>query len=235
MERSLRILDARARRRERPRPASVRRPRRSGLVLIEDASETASTATSSSRRPCCSRWPRWRPPGRPTSRRAGTASRPGRRAHRSPPASSRRARRTWRTGRRRSTSRCSRSGSTPTRATRPSSPPSTASASAPSSSRRSTRGWRPGRGRIPSAPLSPFAMPQYKLAATAAGRPPRGARPPRPPSASGAFIQRADNYSLAVVLFAASLFFAGISTRLHSPHAADGRPRARATPCSSAA
>ena len=33
----------------------------------------------------------------------------------------------------------------------------------------------------------------------------------------GGFIQRADNYSLAVVLFAASLFFAGISTRLRSP------------------
>jgi hypothetical protein len=29
-------------------------------------------------------------------------------------------------------------------------------------------------------------------------------------------IQRADNYVLAVVLFAASLFFAGISTKLHS-------------------
>ena len=33
---------------------------------------------------------------------------------------------------------------------------------------------------------------------------------------AGRFIQRADNYSLAVVLFAASLFFAGISTRLSS-------------------
>jgi hypothetical protein len=33
---------------------------------------------------------------------------------------------------------------------------------------------------------------------------------------AGRFIQRADNYSLAVVLFAASLFFAGISTRLRS-------------------
>ena len=32
----------------------------------------------------------------------------------------------------------------------------------------------------------------------------------------GRFIQRADNYSLAVVLFATSLFFAGISTRLRS-------------------
>jgi hypothetical protein len=30
------------------------------------------------------------------------------------------------------------------------------------------------------------------------------------------YIQRADNYTLAVVLFAASLFFAGISTRLHT-------------------
>jgi hypothetical protein len=32
----------------------------------------------------------------------------------------------------------------------------------------------------------------------------------------GGFIQRADDYALAVVLFAASLFFAGISTRLRS-------------------
>jgi hypothetical protein len=32
----------------------------------------------------------------------------------------------------------------------------------------------------------------------------------------GRFIQRADDYALAVVLFAASLFFAGISTRLGS-------------------
>ena len=38
----------------------------------------------------------------------------------------------------------------------------------------------------------------------------------------GRFIQRADNYSLAVVLFAASLFFAGISTRLHTRTLADG-------------
>jgi hypothetical protein len=35
----------------------------------------------------------------------------------------------------------------------------------------------------------------------------------------GRFIQRADDYSLTVVLFAASLFFAGISTRLRSPTA----------------
>lgn len=67
-----------------------------------------------------------------------------------------------------------------------------------------------------SAPLSPFAMPQYKLAATAM------ADRLEVQAASfsqkvGDFIQRADNYSLAVVLFAASLFFAGISTRLRSP------------------
>jgi hypothetical protein len=30
------------------------------------------------------------------------------------------------------------------------------------------------------------------------------------------YIQRADNYTLCVVLFAASLFFAGISTRLRT-------------------
>jgi hypothetical protein len=67
----------------------------------------------------------------------------------------------------------------------------------------------------PDAPLSPFAMPQYKLAATALS----DRLEVKAAAASkqvGTFIQRADDYSLAVVLFAASLFFAGISTRLHS-------------------
>ena len=70
----------------------------------------------------------------------------------------------------------------------------------------------------PSAPLSPFAMPQYKLAATA--------KADQLEAKAGAFsqrvgllIQRADNYALAGVLFAVSLFFAGISTRLHTPTA----------------
>jgi len=67
----------------------------------------------------------------------------------------------------------------------------------------------------PAAPLSPFAMPQYKLAATAqADR--LEAQAGEASQRVGRFIQRADNYSLAVVLFAASLFFAGISTRLGS-------------------
>jgi hypothetical protein len=68
----------------------------------------------------------------------------------------------------------------------------------------------------PRAPLSPFSMPQYKLAATAQA----DRLEAQAAAASGRvvrFIQRADNYSLAVVLFAASLFFAGISTRLRSP------------------
>ena len=67
----------------------------------------------------------------------------------------------------------------------------------------------------PDAPLSPFAMPQYKLAATAAAD-----RLEVKAAASslkaGAFIERADDYALAVVLFASALFFAGISTRLQS-------------------
>ncbi len=72
---------------------------------------------------------------------------------------------------------------------------------------------RPRKNR--NAPLSPFAMPQYRLAATAKAN--------RLEVQAAAFservgnlIQRADNYSLAGVLFAVSLFFAGISTRLHS-------------------
>ena len=67
----------------------------------------------------------------------------------------------------------------------------------------------------PRAPLSPFAMPQYKLAASAeADR--LEATAAAFSDAAGRDIQRADDYSLSVVLFAASLFFAGISTRLRS-------------------
>ena len=69
--------------------------------------------------------------------------------------------------------------------------------------------------RNPSAPLSPFAMPQYELAASAEAD--------RLEQQAADFsenvranIQRADNYLLAVVLFAISLFFAALSTRLHA-------------------
>ena len=67
----------------------------------------------------------------------------------------------------------------------------------------------------PRAPLSPFAMPQYKLAAT---RRPTASRrrPPRSPSASGTSSSGPTTTRWPVVLFAASLFFAGISTRLHA-------------------
>jgi hypothetical protein len=67
----------------------------------------------------------------------------------------------------------------------------------------------------PDAPLSPFAMPQYKLAASAQAER-LEAQAAASSQSVGQYIQRADNYSLAVVLFAASLFFAGISTRLPS-------------------
>ncbi len=69
----------------------------------------------------------------------------------------------------------------------------------------------------PDAPLSPFAMPQYKLAATAQADD-LEAQAATASTLVGGYIQRADNYSLAVVLFAAALFFAGISTRLHTPN-----------------
>jgi len=66
----------------------------------------------------------------------------------------------------------------------------------------------------PKAPLSPFAMPQYKLAASVQADS-LEAKAGAYSELVGRYIQRADNYTLAVVLFAASLFFAGISTRLH--------------------
>jgi hypothetical protein len=67
-----------------------------------------------------------------------------------------------------------------------------------------------------SAPLTPFAMPSYRLAATADAK-----RLDTDAQASAAIvqrdIQRASNYVLGVVLFAVSLFFAGMSTKLNTP------------------
>jgi hypothetical protein len=68
----------------------------------------------------------------------------------------------------------------------------------------------------PSAPPTPFAMPQYRLAATAEAK-----RLDEEAAVSAEHvarsIQRGSNYVLGVVLFAVSLFFAGISTRIATP------------------
>ena len=65
----------------------------------------------------------------------------------------------------------------------------------------------------PNAPLTPFAMPQYKLAAAAEAE-----RLDAEAELSAATvrrnIQRASNYILGVVLFSVALFFAGMSTKL---------------------
>jgi hypothetical protein len=67
----------------------------------------------------------------------------------------------------------------------------------------------------PKAPLSPFAMPQYRVAeAVQAGRLNTAAGGHA--DDAGTANQRSDNYVLAVVLFAVSLFFAGISTKLRA-------------------
>jgi hypothetical protein len=68
----------------------------------------------------------------------------------------------------------------------------------------------------PDAPPTPFAMPQYRVAATAEAKQLDEAAEV---SAAGVTrsIQRGSNYVLGVVLFAVSLFFAGISTRVTSP------------------
>jgi hypothetical protein len=69
--------------------------------------------------------------------------------------------------------------------------------------------------RNESAPLSPFVMPQYELAASAEADALEAQA-----AGYGALvirdIERADNYMLAVVLFATALFFAALSTRLHT-------------------
>lgn len=65
----------------------------------------------------------------------------------------------------------------------------------------------------PDAPLTPFAMPEYRLASAAEAE-----RLDAEAEASAATvrrnIQRASNYVLGVVLFSVSLFFAGMSTKL---------------------
>ena len=72
---------------------------------------------------------------------------------------------------------------------------------------------RPLKNR--NAPLTPFAMPNYRLAATADAK-----RLDVDAQASAAIvqrdIQRASNYVLGVVLFAVSLFFAGMSAKLQA-------------------
>jgi hypothetical protein len=67
----------------------------------------------------------------------------------------------------------------------------------------------------PDAPLTPFAMPEYRLAAS---REVERLEANATVAAEDARkdIERADKYVLAVVLFASSLFFAGISTRLRT-------------------
>jgi hypothetical protein len=68
----------------------------------------------------------------------------------------------------------------------------------------------------PNAPPSPFRMPEYRLAARADAE-----RLDAEAELSSAQvrrnIQRGSNYVLCVVLFAVSLFFAGISTRTTAP------------------
>ena len=70
----------------------------------------------------------------------------------------------------------------------------------------------------PAAPSSPFVMPQYKVAAAA-----QAERLEAQASAASEEakedIQRADNYVLAVVLFAACLFLGGLSLRLRTDSA----------------
>ena len=67
----------------------------------------------------------------------------------------------------------------------------------------------------PNAPLTPFAMPEYKVAARA-----EAARLEAEADAwsdkARADVQRATNYVFAVVLFATALFFAGMSARLRT-------------------
>jgi hypothetical protein len=68
------------------------------------------------------------------------------------------------------------------------------------------------------APKTPFELPQYRLAATEQADALEAKAAAFSEEAKDAN-QRADNYTLAVVLFASALFFAGLSLRLDSLNA----------------
>jgi hypothetical protein len=67
----------------------------------------------------------------------------------------------------------------------------------------------------PNAPASPFEMPQYRVAQAEQAKRLNATAGVRSDAASTAN-ERSDTYMLAVVLFATSLFFAAMSTKLHS-------------------
>ena len=67
----------------------------------------------------------------------------------------------------------------------------------------------------PNAPGTPFVMPEYQVAETTEATRLNDVAQLESTRASDS-LERADNFMLAVVLFAVSLFFAGISTKLRS-------------------
>jgi hypothetical protein len=68
----------------------------------------------------------------------------------------------------------------------------------------------------PDAPLTPFAMPEYRVASQVeADRLDQSAE--QSSATVRRNIQRASNDVLAVVLFAVALFFAGMSSKLQAP------------------
>lgn len=76
--------------------------------------------------------------------------------------------------------------------------------------------WIATKPRLnPNAPLTPFAMPQYELAARLESEQ-LEAEGEAWAARGRASIQRATNYVLCVVLFATALFFAGMSTKLRT-------------------
>jgi hypothetical protein len=68
------------------------------------------------------------------------------------------------------------------------------------------------------APATPFDMPQWRSAAVAQADALEAKGAAESKVAAG-FLERADRYTLCVVLFAMTLFFAGLSIRLPSPRA----------------
>ena len=181
----------------------------------------APTGSLSSRPPCSRPRPS-RPPGAGTRRAAGTARPRRRRCAATRRGCRRRSRPISRTRRRGSTSRSSRNGSTRTRTAR--------TRLRDFYFRRFRAEFRPAVVawlaakplKNPRAPLTPFAMPQYRSAARdEATR--LNAQADSWAVRARTNLQRSTNYVLGVVMFAAALFFAGMSTKLDAARGSEWR------------
>ena len=218
MERTLRIMDAQFEVADVNLEVPCDEPR-SPELSTEPGHGSASSSCSS---PCCWSWARSRPRGAATRPPAGTASRPRRPAAPVPSGSARHGRPAWPRPRPRSTWPPSSRGPTRRVAAKLTCRPFYVERFRPEF-KPAFDAWLATDPFVDSsAPPTPFAMPEYRVAAGE-----EAARLDKEAEASAATvatnIQRSSNYVLSVVLYTIVLLFAGMAGEIEQPSAAHRR------------